>query len=315
MRILVTGGAGFIGSHLTEALVAGGHDVRVLDDFSSGKRANLRAVRGDVEIVKADCADQRAVRQALKGVEAVYHEAALPSVPRSVKDPMGSHRANATGTLTLLEEARRAGVRRFVYAGSSSVYGETPGLPKREDMDTVPLSPYGVGKLVGEHYVRIYHHLHGLETLTLRYFNVFGPRQAAGSPYSGVISLFVTALLQGRKPLIYGDGGQTRDFTYVENVVDANVRALTARGLVGQSVNVATGARITLRKLLAGVARLTGRKADARHLAARAGDIRHSVADVAQAEKLLGYRVLVDFDEGLRRTVEWYRSSSAAQRP
>jgi len=307
MRILVTGGAGFIGSHLAEALVARGHRVRVLDDFSSGRRSNLAAVRGKVQIVEGDCADARAVRRAVKGVEAIFHEAALPSVPRSVKDPLGSHRANATGTLTLLEEARRAGVRRLVYAGSSSVYGETPGLPKREDMDTVPLSPYGVGKLIGEHYVRIYHHLHGLETLTLRYFNVFGPRQAAGSPYSGVISLFVTALLKGETPVIYGDGGQTRDFTYVDNVVDANVRALTARGLTGQAVNVATGARISLKKLLAGVARLTGRKPVAEHREARAGDIRHSVADVTRARKLLGYRMSVDFDEGLRRTVDWYR--------
>lgn len=310
MRILVTGGAGFIGSHLVEALVGRGHRVRVLDDFSSGRLANLRGVRDEVQVVEGDCADERAVRRAVKGVEAIFHEAALPSVPRSVKDPLGSHRANATGTLTLLEEARRAGVRRFVYAGSSSVYGETPGLPKREDMDTVPLSPYGVGKMVGEHYVRIYHHLHGMETLTLRYFNVFGPRQAAGSPYSGVISLFVTSLLQGETPLIYGDGGQTRDFTYVENVVDANVRALSARGLVGQAVNVATGERITLKKLLAGVARLTGRPAKARHAPARAGDIRHSVADTTQARKLLGYRVICGFDEGLERTVEWYREAS-----
>jgi UDP-glucose 4-epimerase len=307
MNILVTGGAGFIGSHLTEALVRKGHRLRVLDDFSSGDRRNLEAVRGDVEIVAGDCADERVARRAVKGIEVVYHQAALPSVPRSVAEPLDSHRANATGTLTLLESARAAGVRRFLYAGSSSVYGELPGLPKRESMPTRPLSPYGVGKLVGEQYVRIYSHLHGMETLTLRYFNVFGPRQAAGSPYSGVISLFVTALLAGRRPLIYGDGKQTRDFTYVDNVVDANLRALKARGLEGQSVNVATGRRILLRELLEGVARLTGRPARARHAPARKGDIRHSVADISAARRLLGYRVVREFEEGLARTVEWYR--------
>jgi UDP-glucose 4-epimerase len=308
MNILVTGGAGFIGSHLAEALVRARHRVRVLDDFSSGVRANLKAVRGDVEILTGDCADERVVRRAVKGVEVVYHQAALPSVPRSVARPLESHRANATGTLTLLECARAAGVRRFLYAGSSSVYGELPGLPKRESMQTRPLSPYGVGKLTGEHYVRIYAHLHGMETLTLRYFNVFGPRQAAGSPYSGVISLFVTALLAGRQPLIYGDGKQTRDFTYVDNVVDANLRALKTRGLEGQAVNVATGQRITLRALLEGVARQTGRPARARHAPARSGDIRHSVADIAAARALLGYRVIRGFEEGLARTVEWYRA-------
>jgi UDP-glucose 4-epimerase len=308
MNILVTGGAGFIGSHLAEAFVRRGHRVRVLDDFSSGRRENLSAAPG-VDIVDADCADAAAVARAVKGVEVVYHEAALPSVPRSVADPLGSHRANATGTITLLEAARQAGVRRLIYAGSSSVYGEVPGLPKRESTETRPLSPYGVGKLVGEHYVRIYAHLHGMETLTLRYFNVFGPRQDASSPYSGVISLFITTLLAGGTPVIYGDGKQTRDFTYVDNVVDANVRALTAKGLAGQSVNVATGRRITLLALLRGVARETGRPARARHAQARAGDIRHSVADIARAKKLLGYRVVTDFEEGLRRTVEWYKSN------
>ncbi|HET8644234.1 MAG TPA: NAD-dependent epimerase/dehydratase family protein, partial [Vicinamibacteria bacterium] len=245
-------------------------------------------------------------------IEVIYHQAALPSVPRSVADPLGSHSANATGTLTLLEAARAARVRRFLYAGSSSVYGELPGLPKRESMETRPLSPYGVGKLVGEHYLRVYARLHGLEALTLRYFNVFGPRQDAGSPYSGVISLFITALLAGRTPVIYGDGKQTRDFTYVDNVVDANLRALTARGLRGQSVNVATGRRISLKALLKGVARETGRPARARHEPARAGDIRHSVADTTQARKLLGYRVVCDFEEGLRRTIDWYRQQAGA---
>jgi UDP-N-acetylglucosamine/UDP-N-acetyl-alpha-D-glucosaminouronate 4-epimerase len=310
MNILVTGGAGFIGSHLAEALVRKGHRVRVLDDFSSGRHENLRHLAGDVKVMEGDCADPRAAARAVKGVEVVYHEAAQPSVARSVAEPLGSHRANATGTLTLLEAARQAGVRRFLYAGSSSVYGELPGLPKRETMETRPLSPYGVGKLIGEHYLRIYAHLHGMETLTLRYFNVFGPRQDASSPYSGVISLFITALLGGKVPVIYGDGKQTRDFTYVDNVVDANLRALTARGLRGQSVNVATGRRVTLLALLRGVARAAGRPARAKHAPARPGDIRHSVADFAQARKLLGYRVVCGFEEGLARTVEWYRATS-----
>ena len=311
MKILVTGGAGFIGSHLAARLVEQGHGVRVLDNLSSGHADNLRAIPGKVQLLEGDCADPRAAARAVKGVEVVYHQAAIPSVPRSVKDPLESHRANATATVTLLEAARQAGVRRFIYAGSSSVYGEAAELPKRESMETRPLSPYGVGKLIGEHYLRIYAHLHGMETLTLRYFNVFGPRQDPGSPYSGVISLFVTTLLKGRTPVIFGDGKQTRDFTYVDNVVDANLRALTARGLVGQVVNVATGRRVTLLALLRGVARETGRSAKAHHAPARPGDIRHSVADIRRARKLLGYRVVCELEEGLRKTVEWYRATSA----
>jgi UDP-glucose 4-epimerase len=283
LKILVTGGAGFIGSHLAEALVARGHRVRVLDDLSAGRRQNLRAVRDDVELIRGNCADLEAARRAARGIEVVYHEAAVPSVARSVADPVLSHRANATATLTMLAAARESGVRRFIYAGSSSVYGDARHLPKREDMEPRPLSPYAVGKLVGEHYVRIFHELYGLETLTLRYFNVYGPRQNASSAYSGVISLFVTALLSGRKPVIYGDGKQSRDFTYVDDVVQGNLRALRARGLQGQHVNVAT-------------------------------DIRHSLADISAAHRLLGYRPKVDFETGLRRTLAWYRGGSGARR-
>ena len=221
MKILVTGGAGVIGSHTVEALVRRGHRVRVLDNFYSGKRGNLRRVKDDVELMKGDCADPIAARRAVKGVAAVFHEAAVPSVARSVKDPALSHRANATATLTMLVAARDAGVRRFIYAGSSSVYGDTPTLPKSEALTPRPLSPYAVGKLTGEHYLRVFARLYGMETLTLRYFNVFGPRQDASSPYSGVISLFTTALLRGATPVIYGDGKQSRDFTYVDNVVEA----------------------------------------------------------------------------------------------
>jgi len=311
VKILVTGGAGFIGSHIVEALVRKGHRVRVLDNFFSGKRVNLRAVRADVEVLTGDCADPAAARRAVKGIEVIYHEGAVPSVARSVKDPALSHQANATATLTMLVAARDARVRRFIYAGSSSVYGNTPTLPKHERMTPMPLSPYAVGKLVGEHYLRVFAHLYGLETLTIRYFNVFGPRQDPGSPYSGVISLFTTALLSGKTPTIFGDGLQSRDFTYVANVVDANLRALKAKGLSGQTVNVATGRRITLKQLLAGLARETGRPAKAKYAPTRPGDVRHSLADIRLARKLLGYRPTVDLATGLRRTVEWYRSTHA----
>ena len=314
MRILVTGGAGFIGSHLVEGLLRRGHTVRVLDDLSSGRLANLHAVRGEVEFLKGDCADPSVVRKAVGSCEVVFHEAAVPSVARSVDDPALSHRANATATLSLLVAARDAGVRRIVYSGSSSVYGAERALPKRESMPTRPLSPYGVAKLLGEHYLRVFAELYGLETLTIRYFNVFGPRQDPSSPYSGVISLFTTAMLAGNAPVIYGDGRQSRDFTYVDNVVEANLLALDAKGLRGQTVNVATGRRISLLRLLAAVARETGRPPRARHEAARPGDVRHSLADIKAARRLLGYRPSVDFETGLARTVAWYRQAIRAKR-
>jgi UDP-glucose 4-epimerase len=307
VRVLVTGGAGFIGSHLAEALVRRGHRVRVLDNFYSGKRGNLRAVAREVEVLKGDCADLAVARRAARGMEAVLHEAAIPSVARSVADPALSHRANATATLSMLVAARDAGVGRFVYAGSSSVYGDRAGRRKREDMDPRPLSPYAVGKLTGEHYTRIFASLYAMETVTLRYFNVFGPRQDAGSPYSGVISLFITAMLAGRTPVLYGDGAQSRDFTYIDNVVDGNLRALSVRGLEGQSINVATGRSVTLNALLKALARLLRRPAHASRRPPRPGDIRHSLADVTLARKVLGYRPLVDFETGLEQTVDWYR--------
>jgi UDP-glucose 4-epimerase len=307
LNILVTGGAGFIGCHLVRALVRDGHTVRVLDDFSSGSRDNLKEVARAIEVLKGDCADPGTAARAAKGIDVVYHEAAVPSVALSVADPARSHRASATATLQMLLAARDAGVRRFVYAGSSSVYGDPPEQPKTESMAPRPLSPYAVGKLTGEFYVRLFASLYGMETLTLRYFNVFGPRQNPGSPYSGVISLFTTALLSGRTPVIYGDGEQSRDFTYVDNVVEANRLALEARGLAGQAVNVATGKSVTLLALLRSLGAITGQPAKARHRKVRAGDIRHSLADIRQARRLLGYRPIVDFQTGLARTVDWYR--------
>ena len=310
MRVLVTGGAGFIGSHLSEGLVRAGHRVRVLDNLYSGRRSNLHAVRRDLEFVKGDCADLAVARRAMRGMEAVFHEAAIASVARSVEDPLSSHRGNATATLSVLTAARDAGVRRVIYAGSSSVYGDSPRLPKREDMETRPLSPYAVGKLTGEHYLRIFAGLYGLETLSLRYFNVFGPRQDPGSPYSGVISLFTAALLAGRRPLIYGDGRQSRDFTFVANVVDANLRALRAPAARGDVMNVATGKRVTLNRLLAILSRHVGRTVRPRYLAPRPGDVRHSLADITRARRTLGYRPLVALETGLRETVDWYREAA-----
>ena len=309
MKVLVTGGAGFIGSHLAVALVRAGHRVRVIDNFASGKRSNLREVRGEVELLRGDCADPRAAARAVAGVEAVLHEAAIPSVARSVERPLPSHRANATATLTMLTAARDAGVRRFVYASSSSVYGDAREPAKHERLAPRPLSPYAVDKLSGEHYLRVFAELYGLETVALRYFNVFGPRQDPGSAYSGVISLFTTALLEGRTPVIYGDGRQSRDFTYVENVVAANLQALAAKGLRGQAVNVATGRAVTLRELLAALGQLTGRRARPERRPARPGDIRHSRADVRAARRLLGFEPHVGFEDGLARTVAWYREN------
>jgi UDP-glucose 4-epimerase len=264
-----------------------------------------------VDLRRGDLSDLAVVRRAVKGREAVFHEGAVPSVARSVKDPERAHRTNATATLNVLLAARDAGVRRVIYAGSSSVYGDTKELPKHEGLRPRPKSPYAVGKLTGEEYLRIFSELYGLETLTLRYFNVFGPRQDPSSPYSGVISLFTTALLAGRRPVIYGDGRQSRDFTYVENVVHANLLALRAKGLTGQAVNVATRRRVTLLELLRSLARLLDASPRAEHKPGRAGDVRHSLADIGAAKKLLGYKPQVSFEEGLRRTVAWYQAAAS----
>jgi len=303
---LVTGGAGFIGSHLAEELTRRGERVRIADSFITGKRQNLSHLDG-IELVEGDLSDLGVARRAVEGADYVLHQAAIPSVPKSVQDPITSNRANIDATLSVLVAARDAGVKRVVYAGSSSAYGDTPTLPKHEDMPTGPLSPYALQKLVGEQYLKLFTNLYGLETVTIRYFNVFGPRQDPSSPYSGVISIFCRALLENRAPTIYGDGEQTRDFTYVVNVVDGVLRACTAEAS-GMVINVATGSRITLNKLFSTMCELTGRRLQPAYGPARAGDVRDSQADISKAKKVLGYTPLVSFEEGLRRTVEWYRT-------
>jgi nucleoside-diphosphate-sugar epimerase len=308
---LVTGGAGFIGSHLVDALVARGARVRVVDNLVTGRRENLAPLlaRGAIEFLEGDLADLEVARRAMDGVEIVLHQAAIPSVPRSVNDPIASNRANVDATLNVLVAARDAGVRRVVYAASSSAYGDTPTLPKHEAMPPAPRSPYALQKLVGEQYMTLFATLYGLETVSLRYFNVFGPRQDPSSPYSGVISLFIRALLEGRPPVVYGDGEQTRDFTYVANVVDGVLRACEAPGVSGAVINLATGGRISLNALLDALRTITGARVAARHAPPRPGDVRDSQADISRARELLGYEPIVPFEEGLRLTVEWYRAA------
>ena len=307
---LVTGGAGFIGSHLCEELVRRGHRVRVVDSLITGKRRNLDAIRGEtsaVEFIEGDLAEPGVAERAVAGMDYVLHQAAIPSVPRSVQDPITSNRANITSVLNVLVASRDAGVKRFVYAGSSSAYGNTATLPKHEGMPTDPLSPYALQKLVGEQYCRLFTTLYGFETVAIRYFNVFGPRQDPGSPYSGVISLFATALLEGRPPVIYGDGEQTRDFTYVANVVDGVLRASEAPNVAGEVMNLATGDRISLNDLLKTMNRILGTSLEAVYKSPRAGDVRDSQADIGKAKTLLGYAPSVDLEEGLRRTLDWCR--------
>jgi len=306
--ILVTGGAGFIGSHIVERLLALGHEVRVLDNFSTGRRENLSSFEDDIDVREEDIRDVSGVERAVKGVEVVFHEAALASVPRSVADPVSSNEVNVTGTLNLLVASRDSGVRRFVFASSSSVYGDSPELPKRESMAPSPESPYAASKLAAENYCRIFSSLYGLECVSLRYFNVFGPRQNPGSQYAAVVPLFVTALLEGTPPVIYGDGEQSRDFTYVANVVDANVLALSADGVAGEVFNVACGRTSTVNELLAGLQGIIGTSLTAHHTDPRPGDVKHSFADISKAEETLGLVSDVSLDEGLALTVDWFRS-------
>ena len=308
----MTGGAGFIGSHLVAALADSGARVRVIDDLSTGRRENLQGIKGDVDFIHASLLDIAATRRTLEDVEIVFHEAAIPSVPRSVDNPLETHDASVNATFSLLLAARDRKVRRVIYAASSSAYGDQPELPKYEDMRPEPLSPYAVAKLVGEYYCRVFTRVYGLETVSLRYFNVFGPRQDPTSQYSGVISRFVTALIQGQRPVIYGDGEQSRDFTYISNVVDANMRAADSAKAVGQVINVGNGVRVTLNNLFSRLKSLTGQyNIEAEYQDARKGDVRHSLADISRARELLGYEPRVDLEEGLRLTIEWWNSQSA----
>jgi len=311
---LITGGAGFIGSNIARSLTDGADRVRVLDNLSTGRESNLNGIDNDIEFIRGDIRDMDVVRRAVKGMDYVYHQAALPSVPRSIEDPVSSTESNIVGTLNVLLASRDAGVRRVIYAGSSSAYGETPELPKREDMLPDPLSPYALTKLTGEYYCRIFSRLYGLETVTLRYFNVFGPRQDPASQYAAVIPKFIRCLLDGDRPTIYGDGEQTRDFTYVENVVEGNRLAARAEKTGGEIINLATSDRISLNRLVDLLVEITGRSITPIHAEARRGDVKHSLADITRAGDLLGYEPLVDLREGLRRTVEWMRAGDVSRR-
>jgi UDP-glucose 4-epimerase len=308
-RYLVTGAAGFIGRSIAAALLARGESVRGIDNFITGKQANLVGLEA-MEFIEGDLVDPEVCAKACAGVEVVFHEAALASVPRSVADPLSTNLNCVTATLNLLVAARAAGVQRVVYAGSSSAYGDTPTLPKHEGMVPNPISPYAVAKLAGEHYMRAFTRVYGLETVTLRYFNVFGPYQDPTSHYSGVLAVFCRKMLAGEQPTIYGDGEQSRDFTYIDNVVNANVLAATAPAekIAGQVMNTATGTRITLNETFRILQELTGYNGEPAYAAPRAGDIRDSLADIRLAGELMGYTPAVDFREGLRRTVEWYRA-------
>ena len=311
-KYLVTGSAGFIGRSITAELIKRGESVRGIDNFITGKRANLVGLEA-MEFFEGDLSDPAACARACEGVEIVFHEAALASVPRSVADPVGTNLHCVTATLNLLVAAREAGVRRVIYAGSSSAYGDTPTLPKSEDMLPNPISPYAVAKLAGEHYMRAFARVYGLETVVLRYFNVFGPYQDPTSHYSGVMALFCRKMLAGEQPTIYGDGEQSRDFTYIDNVVHANLLASEAPAakVSGQILNTATGKKISLNDTFRLLREITGYKGEASHTSPRTGDIRDSLADVQLAGKLIGYKPIVDFPEGLRRTVDWYRTRAA----
>jgi UDP-glucose 4-epimerase len=309
---VVTGGGGFIGSHIVEELLRRGETARVIDDFSTGKRENVAAFKKDAEIIEADIAEARNLPELLAGADYVIHQAAIPSVPKSMIDPVKSHRANVNGTLNVLVACREAGVKRVVYASSSSLYGDSPTLPKHEEMMPNPLSPYGAQKLFGEMYCKVFTKAYGLETVSLRYFNVFGPRQDSTSQYSGVLALFIPSVLQNRRPTIYGDGLQSRDFTYVQNVVEANLLACKATGVAGQAFNIACGDRITLNSMLQQINSVTGKDISPIYAEPRPGDIKHSQADISQARKHLGYDPNVSFLAGLERTIEWYRENIPA---
>lgn len=313
-RVLVTGGAGFIGSNLADELIRRGAKVRIVDNFVTGFRENLDEIQGDFDFIEADVADPDAMRRAVEGVEVVFHQAALPSVPRSVDNPLETHNACVNGTFNVLNAARDAGVRRVIYAASSSAYGDQQTLPKVETMRPEPLSPYAAAKLAGELYCTVFSQVYGLETFALRYFNVFGPRQNPSSQYSGVISRFIDAFMKGGTPVIYGDGEQSRDFTYIANVIDANIKAAEATSGIGEVMNVANGERVSLLQLVEVMKKVTGRMdAEIDFQPERKGDVKHSQADNTRAKEWLGYEKLVGLEEGIRNTIDWWRSSRFAR--
>ncbi|MBU0700965.1 SDR family oxidoreductase [bacterium] len=309
---LITGGAGFIGSNIVARLVKNKERVRIIDNFSTGKRENIAEFLNNIEVVDADISNIDSVREAVSGVDFVLHQAALPSVARSVADPIRANEVNIVGTLNILVAARDAKVKRVVYASSSSAYGDTPTLPKREDMKTAPLSPYAITKLTGEEYCKVFYSLYGLETIALRYFNVFGPNQDPTSHYSAVIPKFITLMLTGNQPTIYGDGGQSRDFSYIDNVVNANLNATVASKGIGEAFNIACGERITLNELCKKINKILSTDFSPVYADTRPGDVRHSLADISKAQSCLNYSPEINVDQGLEMTVEWYRQRVSA---
>lgn len=308
---LITGGAGFIGSNIVARLVKEeGNKVRILDNFSTGKIENIANFLDRIEIIEGDITELNTVKKALVGVDYCFHQAALPSVERSIKDPLTSNEVNIKGTLNILISSKELGVKRVIYASSSSVYGDTPVLPKREDMSPSPLSPYAVTKLTGEEYCHLFYTIYNLPTISLRYFNVFGPNQDPTSTYAAVIPKFITALLGEKEPTIYGDGGQSRDFTFVDNVVEANILATKATSGLGETFNIACGQRVTINELAKNLTKILNLAIKPVHLDPRAGDVRHSLADISKAQSCLGYEPKINFEEGLRLTVEWYKNRS-----
>lgn len=313
-KMLVTGGAGFIGSNLADALIGRGAKVTIIDNLVTGFRENLEEISGDFEFVEADLANAGDIKKAVEGVEVVFHQAALPSVPRSVANPVETHEACVNGTFNLLVAARDAGVKRFIYAASSSAYGDQKTLPKTESMRPEPMSPYAAAKLTGELYCSVFANVYGLETFSLRYFNVFGPRQNPSSQYSGVISRFIDAFMKGGNPTVYGDGQQSRDFTYIANVVDANIKAAEAAGGIGEVMNVANGERVSLLELFEVMKSVTGRTdVEIDFQPERTGDVKHSQADNARAKEWLGYEKLVGLEEGIKLTIDWWKTSRFAK--
>lgn len=312
---LVTGGAGFIGSSIAEELIRRGEKVRILDNFSTGKRENIAEFMDGIELIEGDLRDLEIVKKAMEGVDFVLHEGALPSVERSIREPLTTNGVNITGTLNVLIAAREIKVKRVVYASSSSVYGDTPTLPKKEGMKPNPQSPYAVTKLIGEEYCRIFYSIYGLETVSLRYFNVFGPRQDPGSQYAAVIPKFITLMLTGKSPPIYGDGEQSRDFTFIDNVIEANLRACKANRVSGKVFNIACGKSVTINELVERLNRILQTRIKPTYQSARKGDVRHSLADISQARENLHYSPEIGFDAGLEKTVKWFRKLESLRKP